>query len=76
MTKLEKPLTRQTEITDDKGRELTVTMQPSEQGGEILLHWNRDKKKAKDRTFQLRDLSKGEIKAPTPKGWGPGFQPN
>jgi hypothetical protein len=71
MTSIDKTITRICpDITDPQGRELTVTIQPSDQGGEILFHWNRDKKKERDRTFQFRDLASGEVTAPKPKGWG------
>lgn len=70
-TPLTKPLMRQCEdITDKRGRTLEATLQPSDEGGELLLHWNGDRKKVGDRSFHLADLAKGEIKAPTPKGWG------
>lgn len=69
MTNLEKPLSRLCPgIADGQGRELTVTIQPSGSGGELVLHWNGDRKKTGDRTFQFEDLSKAGGGAPA--GWG------
>lgn len=68
-TKLEKPITRITpDIKDDQGRELVVTIAPSGEGGELLLHWNGDRKKEGDRAFSIRDLSQPEQQRPS--GWG------
>lgn len=71
MTNLEKPLTRLCpDIKSEQGQELTATIQPSNNGGELLLHWNNDRKKADDRTFQLKDLAGTSEQKSHPAEWG------
>jgi hypothetical protein len=69
MTPIEKSLTRLCpDIKNPKGQELTATIQPSGQGGELLLHWNNDKKKEGDKTLQFVDLVRPD-RGP-PSEWG------